>query len=508
LTGTFVIGLDVGTSGARAVLFRDDGIPLASIQHDYPLNTPHPGWAEQDPNRIWEAALRALSDVASQLPAGSAIAGIGLSTIFHSLVVVDTGGRPLTPSIIWADTRSSHQVEQLRREIDAASWYQRTGCPLHPMYLAGKIRWLEAERPGLFEKAACLGSIKDEIIARLTGRRVVDQSCASASGLFNLHEARWDPEIIATIGIRFDQLPEIVEPTAIVGGILADVASRTGLPTGTPVIAGAGDGVLSSLGSGSVSPSQMTVMIGTSGAARLVARKPVLDPAGRTWCYYLAQGRWVAGGAINNGGLAVRWVREHLLPGPPAPADEFDFATLVADARQAPTGSGGLIFLPFMAGERSPFWNASARGVLFGLATHMGSPHVARSILEGVCFRMRSIVDALDEVAGPTTEIRASGGFARSGFWTQMLADVLGRPLTIPDAPQASAYGAAGLALIALGVMNSLDDVARLIPPGIGPTPATEAREIYDRVYRLYLEIYWANTPLFAKVAQLQEDLE
>ena len=508
MTDTFVIGLDVGTSGARAVLFRDDGFALASVQHDYPLETPHPGWAEQDPERIWDASLQALADVSAQLPAGGAIAGIGLSTVMHSLVVSDGGGRPLSPVITWADTRSRHEIEKLRREIDPTDWYQRTGCPVHPMYLAGKIRWLKAERPELFRQAVCFGSVKDEIIARLTGRRVVDQSVASGSGLFNLHEARWDPEIVSTIGIRPDQLSELVEPTSIVGSVVDNVAARTGLPSGTPVIAGASDGVLSSLGSGSVAPGQMTVMIGTSGAARLVATKPVLDNAGRTWCYYLAQGRWVAGGAINNGGLAVRWVREHLLPGPPAPGDEFDFETLLADAQRASTGSGGLIFLPFMAGERAPFWNASARGILFGIATHLGSSHVARSILEGVCFRIRSIVDALDEVAGPTAEIRASGGFVRSPFWTQMLVDVLGRPLTIPDAPQASAFGAAGLALIGLGVMKSLDDVARMVPPGIGPTPSAEARAIYDRVYRLYLEIYWANSALFGKVAQLQEDLE
>jgi gluconokinase len=508
VSGSHVIGLDVGTSGARAVLFRTDGTPIASIQHDYPLETPHPGWAEQDPNRIWAAVVRALTEATSHLPVGDRIAGIGLSTIFHSLVVADADGKPLTPSIIWADTRSRHQIEELRQEIDANDWYQRTGCPLHPMYLAGKIRWLKAERPDLFERAGTFGCIKDEIIARLTGRRVVDQSCASASGLFNLREARWDPDIIAAVGIRQDQLPEIVEPTSIVGGIRPDVARQVGLLPGTPVIAGAGDGVLSSLGSGAVSPGQMTVMIGTSGAARLVAERPVLDPRGRTWCYYLAQGRWVAGGAVNNGGLAVRWVRENLLPGPPAPVDEFDFETLVANAQQASTGSGGLIFLPFIAGERSPFWNASARGVLFGLATHMNSSHVARSILEGVCFRMRSIVDALDEVAGPTREIRASGGFARSPFWVQMLVDVLGRPLTIPNAPQASSYGAAGLAMIGLGMLKTLDDVARIVPPGVGPTPVDSARAIYDRVYRLYLELYWANTPLFARVAQLQEDLE
>jgi gluconokinase len=251
----------------------------------------------------------------------------------------------------------------------------------------------------------------------------------------------------------------------------------------------------------------MTVMIGTSGAARLAAARPVLDPKARTWCYYLAGGRWFVGAAINNGGLALRWVRQNLLPGPTGPADEFDFDTLVADAQKASPGSGGLVFLPFLTGERAPYWNASARGVLFGLAAHLGPPHVARSAFEGVCFRMKSIVEALDEVAGPATELRAAGGFTRSPFWLQLLSDVLERPLALTANEQASAFGAAGLAMIALGDRKGIDDVAKLVTTSPGPPPNPQTFDVYRKLYQLYFDVYWANQDAFAKVAALQEEL-
>jgi gluconokinase len=507
MSGTLVIGLDIGTSGARAVLYNASGAELASEHVEYPLETPRPGWAEQDPDRVWTAATNALAAVARQVPAGKSVAAIGLSTIFHSLVVADRDGKAITPSIIWADLRARRQVEQLRARLDPMAVYRRTGCPLHPMYLPGKILWLREQQPDVFGGAAWFGSIKDEIVARLTGQRVVDRSVATASGLYNFVTSSWDEEILRAIGTSVEQLPRVVEPTDLAGTLLPDVARAVGLAAETPVIAGAGDGVLSTLGTGSVAPGQMTVMIGTSGAARVAVDRPVVDDQARTWCYYLAKDRWIAGAAINNGGLALQWVRENLVPGPAAPDGEFDFETLVTIAQQAPVGSGGLIFLPFISGERAPYWNANARGILFGLATHLGPPHVARSVFEGVCYRMRSIVDALDEVAGPTTEIRATGGFTRSEVWRQMLADVLNRPMLQTDAAQASAFGAAGLALIGIGALRDLADIAKLVHVSPGPIPDAATHQIYDRIYRIYFDIYWANQKTFTQVAELQEDL-
>jgi len=503
-----VIGLDLGTGGARAVLFGLDGAPLATAHQDYPLDTPHPGWAEQDPETIWNAVLAVLSELAKRLPADVAISGIGVSTIFHSLLAVDKNGTPLTQSIIWADTRARRQVEELRDLVgQVQAFYQSTGCPLHPMYLPAKIRWLQETQPEVFTKVAWFGSLKDDVLARLTGRRVIDESVASATGLFNLHTARWDTQILDAIGISADRLPALVEPTDIVGGLASDPARATGLPSGIPVIAGAGDGVLSSLGSGAIAPGQMTVMIGTSGAARIAVDQPKLDSQGRTWCYYLARQRWLAGAAINNGGLACHWVRDNLLPGPSAPPGEFDFPTLEAEAKKASPGSSGLIFLPFLTGERSPYWNASARGILFGLAAYHGPAQVARSIFEGVCFRMRSIVDALDEVAGPTQEVRAAGGFTRSKFWREMLADILGKPMVLPVESEASAFGAAGLTWLGIGAYNALEDVAKLVQVRPGPSPDPRRHQLYNRLYRLYLDIYWANQANFSAIAALQEEL-
>jgi gluconokinase len=507
VSDNYVIGLDLGTSGVRAMLYTLEGVEVASTHGGYPLETPRSGWAEQDPALVWARVISTLAELAPQLPAGGRVAALGLSTIFHTLLAVDAAGEPLTRSMIWADTRAHRQVDQLREQLDARAVYQRTGCPLHPMYLPGKIQWLREERPADFARVASFGSIKEDLIARLTGRRVVDKSVASASGLFNLHQNRWDAELMAAVGVTPAQLSEVVEPTDVVGGLLPTVAAATGLPAGLPVVAGAGDGVLSSLGSGAVASGVMTVMIGTSGATRLVVDRPVLDQAGRTWCYYLARGRWVAGAAINNGGLALQWVRQNLLPGPVAPADEFDFETLAADAQRAPPGAGGLLFLPYFTGERSPYWNANARGVLFGMAAHMGPPHVARAAFEGVCYRMRSIVEALDEAAGPSHELRASGGLNRSPFWLQLLADVLGRPLQLPVAPQASAFGAAGLALLAIGAVADLPDLAARVPVEPGPTPDLALYQRYTRLYQLYQDVYWANQQNFAAIAALQDEL-
>ena len=507
MTQPCVLGLDVGTSGARAVLYALDGKPLSESHHNYPLETPRPGMAEQDPEKVWTAIARASTEAVQKAPSGIAVEAIGVSTIFHTLLATDARGKPVTRSITWADNRARRQVEQLRQEIDATALYRRTGCPLHPMYLPGKIRWLREEAFDQFSRVACFGSIKDEVLARLTGRRVVDRSVASASGLYNLSQSAWDNAILDSIGVTADRLPSVVEPTDRVGGLSSAAARALGLPNGTPVIAGAGDGVLSSLGSGAIAPGQMTVMIGTSGATRLAASRPILDDHGRTWCYYLAKGCWIVGAAINNGGLACHWVRENLLPGTTSSPDEFDFATLEAQAQQARVGSGGVIFLPFLTGERSPFWNASARGLIVGLAAHHGPSHVARSVFEGVSFRMRSIVEALDQTAGPTHEYRAAGGFTRSSFWLQLLCDVIGQAMRLPTVDEASAFGAAGLAMLGIGAATSLADITNLVEVKPGPTPNLDNHAVYDRIYQLYLDVYWANQKSFEAIAALQDDL-
>ena len=507
MSADLVIGLDVGTSGARAVLLTADARILAVAQRTYPLHTPGPGRAEHDPDQVATAALDALGEVARSRPAGASIAVIGVSTIFHSLLAVNSQGVPIGRSMSWADTRARHQVERLARQADPELLYRRTGCPLHPMYLPAKILWLREVATEAFTRAALFGSLKDEILFRLTGQRVIDRSVASATGLLDLERGTWHEPLLEVIGIGADQLPPIVEPTDIVGGLTPAVASLTSLPAGTPIVAGAGDGVLSSLGAGAVAPGQMTVMIGTSGAARLAVDRPVFDAQARTWCYYLAAGRWIAGAAINNGGLACQWVRDNLLPRRAVEGNESDFETIEAEARRAPPGAGGIVFLPFLTGERSPYWNANARGVIFGLAAHHGPHHVARSVFEGVCFRMRSIVDALNEAAGPAREYRATGGFTRSTFWLQMLADVLGQPLILPRIEEASAVGAAALAALGTGLVPSLDDIAARVAVDAGPSPDPAHRAVYDRLFRLYMDIYWANQEAFARIAEIQEDL-
>lgn len=545
-----VVGLDIGTTAARAAVFDAGGRLLAVAGHSYPLHTPHPGWAEQDPLVVSQAASAA---VASAVGAASRRAGItsgdvaalSLSSILHSLILVDTRGAPVSPSLIWADTRSVAEAEEISEACDALAMYHRTGCPVHPMYSPAKLRWLRRHRPDEFARSARVLSIKDFLVHRLLGEYVTDVSVASGTGLFGLARRDWDQEALALAGITVSALPRVVEPTDVIGRLDTDAARALGLAPGTPVVAGAGDGVLSNLGSGCAAPGQMTAMIATSGAVRVMVDRPLTDPAGtRTWCYYLAQDRWVAGAAINNGGLVLRWMRDVLwaartgIPVPmggaagdvrrktagarpqanrlahggghrssPAPSGDVpasDYQLLEHWAADVAPGADGLLFLPFLAGERSPFWNAGARGVVFGLSLAHSHRHVVRAALEGVAYRMRSILAAVEDVAGTAVEIRATGGFVRSKLWVQILADVLGRELVVPDTPEASALGAAMLGHVALGTLATLDEAAGLVRVKRTCRPDVATRETYDRLYDLYFRVYWRLQEEFRLVTALQ----
>jgi gluconokinase len=478
---------------------------------------------------VYDAALACLREAAGWAAGqGRTVAALGLSAILHSLVPLGPEGQALGPSIIWADGRSVAQAEALRRETDALALYRRTGCPVHPMYPREKLRWLRAHQPDVFGGAATFGGIKEYLLRRWTGLLVSDRSSASGTGLYDLRAAAWDEEALGLAGIAAGRLPPLVEPTAPLP-VPPDRLRDAGLPEGCVVVPGGGDGMLQTIGTGCVSPGQMVAMVATSGAVRTVVDRPRTDARARTWCYYLAEGRWVAGAAINNGGLVYAWLRDQLAgaaraaqaaqgPAPAAGGPAGDGGPGTGDlglddlnrwAGEVPPGSAGLLFLPYLAGERSPNWNANARGVLFGLSLAHDYRHLARATLEGVAYRMRTIFEPMEEVAGRAQEIRAAGGFVQSPLWLQIVADVLGRPLTPADSPEASALGAAQLALRGAGMVGRFEDLAALAHPGVGgevaPDPRRRAR--YERLYAAYQRVYERLRPEFDAIAALQRDL-
>ncbi len=503
----FIIGVDIGTTGCRSVIYRQDGQILATSCAEYPLYTPFTGWAEQSADEIYQAVVTTIrrSVLESGLTPGE-IAGLSFSSFFHSIMPVDSAGAALCPMLIWADSRSQHYTEILKQRPDSNLFYEKTSCPLHPMYPLSKLFWLKYERPDIFAKAVKFISIKEFIIFRLCGKYALDRSLASGTGLYNIKNLCWDKDILKLLEIDESRLAEVYS-TVHYFPLTPQAAGLLALAADTPVILGAGDGVLSNLGAGAIHPGQCTAMIGTSGAVRVIVTEPLVDLKQRTWCYNLTDKYWVTGGAISNGGIAFRWLRDKLAEAEQQTAAELgidSYDLLSKYAEQIPPGSDGLILLPFFAGERAPNWNANSRGIFFGLHMNHNKRHMIRAALEGIIYRMFSVYSVLEEVSGPLQEIRVSGSFTRSQLWLQIMADVFGKKICVPGEPQGSAFGAALLGFYALGIINDLRQVDSLISIQQSVLPIPKHHTLYQRLYQIYNSIYWKLQPEFAEIAAIQ----
>jgi gluconokinase len=338
-----VIGIDVGTTATKVVAFDTDGRELAASAREYPLEEPRPGHAVQDPDTILRAVLEAVRETAAK--AGGAIAGLSCSGALHTLIALDEAGRPLTPSVTWADTRAAAQAARLRAE--KPELHQRTGTPLHPMSPLLKLMWFREEDPETFAAARRWVGIQEYVVARLTGETVMDLSIASATGLLNLSKCDWDPQALELAGLERERLPPLVPTTHVLPRLTDESARALGLPAATPLVVGAGDGPLANLGVGAVRPGVAACSIGTSGALRLMVDQPRVDPEGRAFCYALTPGRWVVGGAINNGGVVLQWAGDALAPD----LGDDPEAALVELAARAPAGSSGLLMLPYLTSQ-------------------------------------------------------------------------------------------------------------------------------------------------------------
>lgn len=494
----FILGVDIGTTGCKTVAVDRSGCILAEGDSFYPVVSPRPGWGEQDPQAVLAGVWASMHECLAQT-SGAPVA-LCIGGALHSLVVVDEHGQPLMPVLTWADSRSEKQATRLRQNPEAHLLYQRTGCPAHPMYLPAKILWLHECVPELFQAATRFVSVKELVVHSLTGRWIVDDSLASGSGLLNIHSHDWDDATLALAHIERGQLSPVAPAATDLGPIKSEMACELGLPPETRVILGASDAALSSLGAGAVTHGVLVAMIGSSGAVRTLAPQVKLDPRERTWCYVLDQSHYLVGGAINNAGIVLRWFADGFVQ--PGSGDAIE--TLIHEAAQVGLGADGLIFLPFLTGERSPGWNAQARGVLFGLSLHHSRRHVARAILEAVAFRLRSVLEAVEQVAGPAIDIRASGGFVRSPLWVQILADVLGRAITVPGTANTSALGAALFGWYALGEFGSLQELASLTLAKEVIQPDTGRYAAYTRLYRLYCDLYGQLGGAFADISAIQ----
>ncbi|MGH8885194.1 MAG: gluconokinase [Egibacteraceae bacterium] len=486
-----VIGLDLGTSSAKAVAFDAGGRALAAHAVEVGIASPAPDRAEQNPDELVGAAEQATAAVVRDLSAqGRTVVGLGCSGAMHSLLALDGAGRPLTPVILFADNRAAAQARQLAARPSAVALARRTGTPIHPMSPLAKLRWFAECDQQTVAAARWWVSAKEYLIRKLCAAEVVDHSVASATGLLNLASASWDEEALALARIDADVLSTPVPTTTV----LHTRRARLGLPAGTPVVVGASDGCLATLGVGATGAGVAALTVGTSGALRTIVDRPGTDAQARLFCYALTEARWVVGGPISSGGIVLRWARDRLFPelagaagqqgAPGSPPSNPVYVRFDELAAGVPPGADGLLCLPYLLGERAPLWDPQLRGAFFGLSLRHGQGHVLRALLEGVAFQLATVLEPIEELGHPVATLRADGGFTRSRLWLQIMADVLGRPLELPRTVEGACRGAALLTLEALGLGDAFALAgATRVEHTITPDPATAAtyRDALDR---------------------------
>lgn len=507
-----VIAVDIGTTATKTLAIDAAGRILASHSIDYPLLTPKPGYAEQDPEQLLAAVVagvRAVIDRSGIAP--GQVKCVSFSSAMHSLIGIDRDLKPITPCMTWADQRSAAVAERLKKDGSGFALYRATGTPIHPMSPLIKLIWLKENEPDLHSRAHRWVGIKEYVFAKFFGRCVIDYSMASATGLFDLERLDWHDGALAAAGLTPERLSEPVPTTFALTGLNAEYAEAMGIRPDTPFVVGASDGVLANLGAGAIEPGITAVTIGTSGAVRAVVDAPTFDPAGRLFCYALTEQLWVIGGAVNNGGIALRWARDRLFAAEAEEArraGEEPYDRLIALAQTAPLGAGGLLFLPLLTGERAPYWNANARGVFFGLSLHHEKRHMLRAVMEGVMLQVDAVARLLEQAGGKAREVRASGGFARSAFWRQMLADVLGTPVRVTQTVDSSGLGAAWLGLYAIGAEPDLAAISRWVKfeaAGLHePDPAAHVK--YRKLSELSRSVYEGLKDRFDDIVAMQEE--
>ena len=453
-----LIALDIGTTNVKAVAFSDEGQVLATADRANRTLAPQPGWSEQEPEAVFQNVLDVLHEVLnlSRLTSTSTpLRGIVFSSAMHGLVVVDAAGHPLTNFLLWSDLRADVIARELRQPGGAGpEIYRRTGVPIHAMSPLTKIIWLRQNRPDVLQAAHKFLGIKEFVLARLCSQQygetpvspilrcetgvspyISDISCASATGLMNIHKNEWDEAALALAGISPERLPALVSPyhTAF---LPEKNALRWGLPPDVPLIVGASDGACANLGSGAMLPGQVAVTIGTSAAIRTITSEPVLDEQMRTFCYRVDASRCIVGGASNNGTNVLEWLRTAVFQSLLS-AEDFANQALAVSA-----GAEGLRFLPYIHGERAPLWDAQARGSFVGLTAAHGQAHFVRAAMEGVLLNLKEIADAL-AVHCPIETLYVGGGFSRNQLWVKMLADIFQKPVRVEKSgADVSALGA------------------------------------------------------------------
>jgi len=494
-----LLGIDVGTGGTRAVVINDRGAVVASASEEHaPFASPEIGWAEQDPADWWRAAGTATRKaLANANITGDQIACAGFSGQMHGAVMLDEKHEVVRPALIWCDVRTDHQCRELTKKIGADRLIQLTCNPALPNFTLTKLLWVRENEPEQWKRVCAVMLPKDYVRFRLTGERAVDVADASGTLLLDVRNRRWSREMLDATGLSDSLLPKLYESTDICGSVSREGADATGLSPGTPVVAGAGDQAAGAVGMGCTAPGAVTATIGTSGVVFAVTDRPALDAQGRlhTFCHAIP-GRWHVMGVTQAAGLSLRWFRDNF--NCPTNNGTDPYVQLTADASQIKPGCDGLIWTPYLMGERTPHLDPHARATLIGLTASHTRAHVVRAILEGVAFSLRDTFTIFEGMLVPARSIRLGGGGARSTLWRQIQADVYGREVEILEAEEGGAFGAALLAGVGAKVWPSVDDACRaaihvactVVPNAASVATMNKSYAAYQRIYSATRSIY------------------
>jgi len=489
----YFIGIDTSTTATKALLMDESGKVLAVASTEYPYETPQPLWSEQDPTLWWRATVESIHKVVAKTGIDvTAVKGIGLTGQMHGLVLLDENGDVLRPAILWNDQRTGAQCDAIRARLGKEKLIQISGNDALTGFTAPKILWVQEHEPEIWKRARHILLPKDYVRYKLTGQYASDRAGGAGTILFDLAKRDWSPEVLSALDIPAEYLPKTYEGTEVTGTLIPSVATELGLLAGIPVFGGGGDQAAAAVGTGAVRAGVVSLSLGTSGVVFATTDGPFIEQDGRLHAFcHSVPGKWHLMGVMLSAAGSLRWHRDTFAP-------NTDYDTLLQPAADVPAGSDGLFFLPYLTGERTPHPDPLARGAFVGLTVRHSFPSLTRAVLEGVSFGLRDSFELMKSAGLENiSQVRVTGGGARSPLWRQILADVFGAEIVTVNAEEGAAYGAALLAATGSGAFGSVESACDETIQITGSTTPGHNREVYETLYPLYRGLYPALRPTF-----------
>jgi xylulokinase len=498
---TLLLGIDVSTTGAKALLVDESGKVISSATTPYSLSTPFPLWSEQNPYEWWQGVSNSIRQALAQAGvSGERVRAVGLTGQMHSLVLLDAGNRVLRPAILWNDQRTASECDEIRFRVGRERLIQITGNDALTGFTAPKILWVQQNEPEIYSRVQHILLPKDYIRLKLTGEYAMDKADGSGTILFDLKQRHWSPEILTALGIPSSWLPPTFEGTEVAGCVNAHAAVETGLMKGTPVVGGGGDQSAQAVGVGAVIPGVVALTLGTSGVVFATTETPLIESTGRlhAFCHAIPE-RWHFMGVMLSAGGSLQWHRDTL-------ATDASFDDLMSEAMKISPGCEGLIFLPYLTGERTPYPDPLARAAWIGLTVRHTREHMTRAVLEGVAFGIKDIFTLIQDAGmGIIEQVRISGGGSKSQLWRQIIADVLNIELVTVNTTEGAAYGAALLAGVGAGLFENVQAACNTTIQITGHTVPKDATTVYQQYYPRYRALYPALAHEFQSLSGLDQ---